>query len=104
MTKQEFLFPDGRIITSVVMDEGEFSGLCDAVAEMVKSAPPVNLKGGARFSRADVDKIRAAKNLPCISRGTLTQTIFEKYEIDTVLASFIVRGEGERVFGRTFGN
>lgn len=86
--KREFTIPNGIHITSVVLDQGDFDTLCDMIQESL----------GHRKETADqVATIRKAKHLPMVSRGTKTQPIFEKFEIQTDNACFIVRGEGDRM-------
>jgi hypothetical protein len=50
-----------------------------------------------RAADAQIEAIKAAKTLPMMSRGTKTEFVFENFGIETDLASFIVRGQGEEV-------
>ena len=104
MTKHEFQLPDGTLLTSVVMSEEEFGGLCNLISEVVANMPPVNPAHGQRMTEKEVNLIRGAKHVPMMARGTLTRQIFDKYDIPTNHASFIVRGHGEDVFMKTFGS
>ena len=104
MTKHQFQMPNGALLTSVVMSEEEFSELCDLISEIVADTPPVNPDHGERMTEKEVDLIREAKHVPMMARGTLTERIFDKYDIPTNHASFIVRGQGENVFFRNFGS
>lgn len=104
MTKHQFSIPDGRLLTSVVMDEGEFSGLCDLIEKIIAEAPPANAATGKRMSPGDVGRIREAKHVPMMARGTLTEEVFDHYAIGTDLATFIVRGQGMAVFDRHLSN
>jgi hypothetical protein len=81
----------GREITSLVMDEAEFSSLCD-------------LLGQVRFSSVDpdahrgvVDRIRREKHLPLMARGTQTEQIFQHYRVATPYLSACVRGFAGRL-------
>ena len=96
--KRTFQIPDGKEITSVVLDKTEFDQLIDGLKGIVISW----FKGGTidsnqRAAQAQLDAIKATNTLPMISRGTKTQYIFEKYEIETHLACFIVRGTGKQL-------
>jgi len=90
--KQQFIMPNGEPITSVVMDLAEFEELADSLHGIVMLN--YNCK---RTADTQIDAIKAAKTIPMMSRGTKTEAIFEKYQIETDLASFIVRGEGRVV-------
>ncbi len=87
--KTKFLLPDGREITTVVLDEDEF----DRLADSLKGIAVLNLD--ERAAQAQIDSIKAARIIPMMSRGTKTQVVFEQYDIDTNIASFIVRGTGK---------
>ena len=90
--KQRFKLPDGRPLTSVVMDLEDFEELADSLHGIVM----LN-NDNERAADAQIESIKAAKMLPMMSRGTKTEAIFEQYEIETDLASFIVRGQGLHV-------
>lgn len=94
MKPQNYIFelPYGKI-TSVVVDEDEFSSFCDDIA-----------KSGVFASNADervtddiVGRIRSAKYLPMAKRGTLTEPFFRRFGVRTNLMCVIVRGEGKNL-------
>lgn len=90
--KQRFLLPDKREITSVVMDLEDFCEL----AEKLRGIVMLN-ENCERTADVQIESIKAAKILPMMSRGTKTEDIFEQFEIETDLASFIVRGQGTHI-------
>ncbi len=66
------------MITSVVMDEQEF-------ADLVQRCESTGLVYGE------------IQNVLAIHRGTKTEHLFRHYDIDTSLASFIIRGTGRKL-------
>lgn len=78
MTKHKFKMPDGNIMTSTVMSEEEFTELLDFMKdnELVPS----------------IDQFKKHKLVPLIYRGTKTEPIFIKYQIETQYCSFVIRG------------
>ena len=91
MTKHPFDIR-GTSITSLVMDEQEFEEFLGQIA-----------KSGL-VNEAAVDACRKAKHVPIIAKGTKTWYLFDLYAVLTPNMSVIVRGEGENVFMRAFGN
>jgi len=87
--KSKFRFQDGKEITAVVLDKDEFDRLADSLKGIAV------LNQNERAAQAQIDSIKAARMIPMMARGTKTQAIFEQYEIDTEIASFIVRGTGK---------
>lgn len=90
---KEFTF-NGKVITSVVMDEAEFLAFCDELDGIFNKADG---------TRADVDQIallKEAKHLPMMARGTKTEKFFARYGIKSNFAAFLVRGEGVNVAQR----
>ena len=90
--KQTFQMPNGKEITSIVLDKTEFDQLIDGLKGIM-----IGDTENQRAAQTQLDAIKAANTLPMISRGTKTQYIFEKYEIETNLACFIVRGTGKQL-------
>lgn len=68
--------PDGDIMTSLVMDEKEFTTLLEFLKDFVPTIEP----------------FKKHRMVPLIFRGTKTAPIFEKYEIDSLYCSFVIRG------------
>lgn len=89
---QQFKMPDGREITSVVMDAEDFDEFADSLRGIIM----LNVDN-QRAADAQIDAIKAAKTLPMMARGTKTEFAFEKYGIETDLACFIVRGHGTEI-------
>jgi hypothetical protein len=74
-----------------VLDQADFDDLLDMCYGLF------NIGDGQRMAKADLDNIRAAKHIPLMARGTKTEIIFQKFDIGTNKASFIVRGAGKRI-------
>jgi hypothetical protein len=89
--KQQFELPDGKTMTAVVMDHEDFDSLCDGLDGIVE----ITTKD--RANEDLVGRIREAGHLPMMARGTKTQFAFDRFEIETDLASFIVRGKGKEI-------
>lgn len=89
--KKVFKFKDNEQITSVVIDQSDFDALCDDLEG-------IRLHDGRSTSKSDVDLIRAAKHIPLMYRGTITEKLFDKYKVETDYMCVIVRGEGKNLF------
>jgi len=83
---------NGKRITSVVMDEEEFIQMCDQLSGIFNVLPPAE-----RVEDGQIAKLKKAKHIPMMCRGTKTQQFFDRYQIQTDLACFIVRGQGHFV-------
>jgi hypothetical protein len=84
----------GMDITSVVTADEEFAGLMDLIRS---SNRIINKNDGVRMTDEHIDRLAAAKHIPMIARGALTEPIFARYGVDTTFMSIIVRGQGENV-------
>jgi hypothetical protein len=85
MIKHEFDTPQGKI-TSLVMDRKEFDELMDLIN-----------KSGLIEDYGVLAQLRQVGHLPLVARGTKTEFIFDKYEIETEAFSAIIRGAAENV-------
>jgi hypothetical protein len=103
MTKHEFVF-DGETLTSIVMSEEEFDELLDFLKFLFMTKAPMNMRTNTRFTEKDLANLRSAKHVPMVARGTVTEPIFQKYEVTSGKMSFIVRGQGPDVFARYFSD
>lgn len=90
ITKHEFQSGIGNI-TSLVMDNDEFHALCDEIQTKF-----------SKLSSDDVQKLRDNGHIPLVKRGSMTQFIFDKYEVGTDLLSAIIRGNGMAIFAKAF--
>ena len=88
--KKEFNV-NGRHITTVVMDEPDFVTLCDGLLGIF------DRQNGARTGPDQINLLKKAKHIPLMAKGYLTGAIFEKFDIATDYASFIVRGHGMNI-------
>lgn len=88
MNKFTYNLPNGVAIESIVMDETEFEELCKEIEKF-------DFGKGTNPKEA-VDRIREAKHIPMVSRGSNTEHIFKKYEIKTPVFCACVRGMAER--------
>jgi hypothetical protein len=89
--KKVFEFKDD-FVTTIVLDFEEFCEVCDSCESMI------NLDSGDRATAEVVEQLKQSKVIPLMCLGSRTSVIFEKYEIDTKYASFIVRGHGRELF------
>ena len=83
----EFGLPDGRVITSVVMDREDFETLVD---DLVK----VEIHGLQLDTIAELKQIG---HIPLMARGTKTEFVFERFGVTSKLVSLIIRGQGRRI-------
>lgn len=72
-------------VTSVVMDEEVFTKVID------------DLGANLGLSDGDKDKIKTAKHVPFMAKGTKTQFAFDQFDIKTEFACMIVRGHGKNL-------
>jgi hypothetical protein len=84
---QEIELPDGRVITSVVMDRDEFEALID---ELV-------VAGIHGLLPEQVEPLKQIGHIPMMGRGTKTEFVFERYGATGKLISMIIRGQGRRI-------
>lgn len=90
--KEVFNWPGGGTVCSVVMDQEDF----DEVCEMLEGIIVLN-DNNQRAAETQIEAIRAAKMLPMVSRGTKTQPLFDKFDVEQDLMCLCVRGHGKRV-------
>jgi hypothetical protein len=86
-----FTMPSGQNISSVVMDEPEFMEIVDNLGNVFVA------NWGERIAGEQQQLLRDAKIIPVVSKGEKTKFIFEKFKLDTDLASLIVRGQGKKM-------
>jgi len=77
-------------VTSVILDKEDFDDLIDSLASVLQ-------EGTKRTGKKTIEKIKKSKALPTITRGLNTELVFDKFGIETDLASFIVRGTSKRM-------
>jgi hypothetical protein len=87
---QEFEMPDGRVIASVVLDQGEFDAVLDELAR-------VGLTG---LTQEGAEQVKVVGNVPLLARGTKTEFVFERFGVAGRLISMIVRGRGRDIADR----
>lgn len=84
------------LTTVMVMDREEFNELVDAI--------PTNLFDVGKQARGvNAARLKEVGHLPLMMRGSLTEPIFQKYEISTPYLSAIVRGVGELLMAAMAG-
>ena len=88
--KEVFLLPQGPI-TSVVMDEDEFTNLVEDLTGIF------NIASKERVDNSAKEALLKARHIPMIGKGTKTQFVFDRYEIETNLACFAVRGFAQKL-------
>lgn len=82
-------------ITSVVLDKDEYDDLCDELGGIIDAAT------GKRVTESEIRALKNNNHIPMVARGSLTEHIFTKYDIETDRASIIVRGKGAEVAQRS---
>jgi hypothetical protein len=100
MYKTELELPDpanpGKTakITSMVMSQEEF----DELIELIRKGDPVTeVRSGHRMKPEDVQALADAKQVPMVARGTKTEYLFKRYEVDTNYFCATVRGLAKRM-------
>ncbi len=88
---KQFPLPNGNSLTAVVLDEQEFFELVDSLAGVFNIADPQNPE---RADNSMLEQLKEARHIPMMSKGTKTAFVYDKYGIESQLASFIVRGHG----------
>ncbi len=82
-------------VTSIVMDQEDFDKLCDDIENSGIFVANI----GTVTNKELVDRIREAKHLPMMQRGTKTKRFFDKFGVETDLLCACVRGYGWKVLG-----
>ncbi len=72
-------------ITSVVLDLDEYHTLCE------------DLGNSQNLSKEEVQFHKDKKTIPFVQKAENTKFMFERYEITTTIAAFIVRGMGREI-------
>jgi hypothetical protein len=88
----EVFIHNGRTVTSIVVDKGEFDENVDALIDVLDMA------GGGRTGTEQVKLLKECNFMPLCTKGTKTQFLFDKYAIETDALAMIVRGKGLDVF------
>jgi len=90
-TKFKTQFPNGLFCTCIVLDKEDFDDLCRTFIGVL------NVGSGSRISDKEIKQFIDANYIPLMAKGSKTKYIFDKFGIETDLASFIVRGFGMSV-------
>lgn len=94
--------PDGSKgpweITSVVVDACDF----DSALEVLFNLNVFCVANGQRFTREQLNHVRASGNIPLISRGSKTEPVFAKFGVKTKFMGLIVRGAAARYLAEHF--
>ena len=89
--------PSLVVLCVMVMDESDFDGLVSTI-EGIDDGNFISQTGKVvTMDTGAIGKIRDAKILPMVARGTKTEFLFAKYEIDEKYFSAIVRGTGSQL-------
>ena len=78
----------GLHTTSVVIDQTDFDSFIDELAGVI------DIVVGGRAGANELQRLKDAKFLPLMKRGTRTEKFFERWNVKTDLLSVIVRGTG----------
>ena len=87
---QEFEMPGGRVMASVVLDQGEFDAVLDELVRM-------ELIG---LTQEGAEQVKVVGWMPLLARGTKTEFVFERFGVGGQLISMIVRGRGRDIADR----
>ncbi len=90
--KRTFMLND-QPLTTVVLDQQDFDNLCEKLKGIIR----VQEEGSQRVSEEDIEALKRAKHIPLMTKGSLTQPIYEMFDIQTDYSSFIVRGHGKEL-------
>lgn len=82
---------------SVVIDQEEFDRFVDELAGITA----VN-EGGQPADSVALDKIRAAKHLPLMTRGAETEKFFQRWGVKCARMGVITRGQGRVIAAELF--
>lgn len=91
---KKFDLPNGKSFTAVVLDEEEFFELVESLAGVFNIADPTKPE---RADNSLLEQLKEARHIPMMSKGTKTAFVYDKYEIESELASFVVRGHGPQL-------
>ena len=97
---KKFDLPNGDSLTTVVLDEQEFFELVDSLAGVFNIADPKNPQ---RTNDTMLEQLKEARHIPMMSKGTKTAFVYDKYEIESQLAAFVVRGHGPELLQQLIG-
>ena len=89
--KQVYNWPGMGEVASIVLDQEDFDEVCEDIAGIM------NLADGERLAEEQVNSIRAARMIPAVKRGTKTEFLFEKFDVEQDLMCICVRGQGQRM-------
>ena len=92
-----FSLPNGESLTSVVLDEEEFFELVESLSGVF------NLKSQERTDDDQIQRLKEARHIPMMSKGTKTAFVYDKYGIESKLACFVVRGHGPKLLQELIG-
>ena len=85
---QEFVLPNGRELASVVLDHEDFIKFCDELFGIAV------INNDVRTGSALIERLKEAKHLPMMGRGTKTEKFFQRWGVKAKALSVIVRGHG----------
>ena len=77
-------------IASVVMDQEDFDEVCENISGIIE------VQSKERMAEDQIAAIRAARMIPAVKRGTKTEFLFDKFDVEQDLMCLCVRGHGER--------
>lgn len=84
-------------LTSIVCDKEEF----DENIDTLKDVMMLNLE--ERAAQENLDLLKERGHLPLCSRGTKTEHLFKKYNVETDLLAMIVRGTTQEIIKEMIG-
>jgi hypothetical protein len=84
-------------LTSIVCDKEEFDENIDTLKDVMM------LNFEERAAQENLDLIKEKGHLPLCSRGTKTEHLFKKYNVETDLLAMIVRGTARKLIEEMTG-
>lgn len=89
--------PDGSpgswAITSVVVDMQDF----EKALELLLKSRVLTANLGSRLDDETYKQIKEAGHIPMIARGTITQPVFDLFNVQTKFMGLILRGTAQRM-------
>ena len=83
-----FVPEPGQYITSVVVDRDDFVTFMD----LIRTTCP------SKLDEETAEHALEMGHVPLIARGTLTEQLFDHFDVETKYMSVCVRGYGKRLF------
>lgn len=84
-------------LTSIVCDKEEFDENIDTLKDVMM------LNFGEKAAQENLDLLKKKGHLPLCKRGTKTEHLFKKYNVESDLLAMIVRGTAQKLIKEMTG-